>query len=91
MTPKEKADELIAKYKEVVEGYPIDIGDNLEYIYPPHACVINAVLLAVNEIIEQWDYVDTYLADFGGKFSEYNLKFWLLVKKRIIEYQKQKQ
>jgi len=32
-------------------------------------------LIAVNEIIEQWDYIDTYLADDNGGLNP-NLKYW---------------
>lgn len=39
-------------------------------------------IIAVEEIIKQWDYIDTYLADYGGKFNP-NLKYFLEVKQEL--------
>jgi len=38
--------------------------------------------LAVQEIILQWDYIDTYIADLKGALNP-NLKYWLQVKTEI--------
>ncbi len=38
--------------------------------------------LIVDEVIAQWEYIDTYLADLGGKLNP-NLKYWYDVKKEL--------
>jgi len=83
ITPKQKADEIVGKYWKLVNDYPIDLDDNIEYIYLPPSFAIEAAIIEVDEIIYQWDYIDTYIADLGGKFAQYNLKFWYKVKKEI--------
>ena len=68
LTPKEKAKELVEKYRSI----------SLLEKYNAKQCA----LIAVNEIIEQWDYLDTYLADIGGMANP-NLNYWLQVKNEI--------
>jgi hypothetical protein len=70
MTPQEKAKELIEKYEgELVVRTTYGTPKGCAYI-------------AVNEIIEQWEYIDTYLADGRGELTP-NLKYWYEVKKWI--------
>jgi hypothetical protein len=66
MTPKEKALELIDKYKLI----NFDMEDTESHK--------ECALIACQEVIEQWDYIDTYIADLGGKLNP-NLKYWLQV------------
>jgi len=44
---------------------------------------INNAIVAVDEIIEQWDYIDTYLGDGRGELNP-NLKYWYEVKGEIL-------
>jgi hypothetical protein len=67
MTPKEKAEQLIDKM------YSISGLIRFSKIY---------AIVAVNEVIEQWEYIDTYLADGRGQLNP-NLKYWYEVKKCI--------
>lgn len=39
--------------------------------------------ILIDEVIEQWDYIDTYLADDGGNLNP-NLKYWYDVKAALI-------
>lgn len=68
MQTKEKALELVKKML-LDDDVPFDIA-------------IECALIAVNEIIEQWEYIDTHIADDGGKLNP-NLKYWLEVKQEI--------
>ena len=68
MTPKEKAAELRNKmHAEIGWGWRESF---------------NCALIVVDEIIEQWEYVDTYIADLGGELNP-NLKYWYEVKKEL--------
>jgi hypothetical protein len=42
----------------------------------------NCALSCVDEVISQWDYIDTYLADANGELNP-NLKYWMEVKQEI--------
>lgn len=69
-TAKEKAKELFNYYDEL-----------LTYIESKNI-VKQCTIKAVDEIIFQWEYIDTYLADGNGKLNP-NLKYWYEVKKEI--------
>ena len=71
--PKEKAKELVEKFKQY--------ADNSTYGYEQEADK-QCALIAINEIIEQWEYIDTYLADLKGELNP-NLKFWIEVEQEI--------
>lgn len=70
MTPKEKAIELFDKY----DSFLYKEYNNLE--------AKKCALIAVDEIISQWEYIDTYLSDLGGELN-INLKYWYGVKQEI--------
>jgi hypothetical protein len=70
MTPKEKAKELVYKFKDVADAYYINEKSK------------ERALIAVDEIIQQWEIIDTYIADFGGKLNQ-SLKYWQQVKTEI--------
>lgn len=73
MIPKEKAKELVEKFK----NRSIELGEtNSQLMAEANA------LIAVDEIISQWEYIDTYLSDLGGKLN-INLKYWYEVKQEI--------
>lgn len=73
MTPKEKAKELVLKYLRLQEK-------DCEWIHKGIAK--QSALIAVDEIIIQWEYIDTYLSDLGGELNT-NLEYWYDVKQEI--------
>ena len=88
MNQKEKAKELIEKYKPHMYCY---MGSGmLSNTYDESVVLQNAVkcsIIAVEEIIDQWEYIDTYLADGNGELNP-NLKYWYQVKKELENYEK---
>jgi hypothetical protein len=54
--------------------------DKYSYFEPNTAK--QCALIAVDEIIQQWEVIDTYIADFGGELNQ-SLKFWQQVKQEI--------
>jgi len=72
MTPKEKAKELLWKYLPILEGWKCEDSNKAK----------QCALIAVDEIIQQWEVIDTYIADFGGELNQ-SLKFWQEVKQEI--------
>ena len=64
---RKKAEEICNKFRDII-GFS--------------GCTYECALIEVEDIIEQWEYVDTYLADLGGKLNP-NLKFWYGVKKEL--------
>ena len=78
MTPKEKAiDLVINKYGS---NYPIicKMGSRNMYRSEAKQCA----LIAVDEIIGQWEIIDVYLANGNGQLNQ-NLEYWYKVKKEI--------
>lgn len=71
MTPLEKAKSIMRQYELMDITNPV--------------AVAHASLIAVNEVIGQWEYVDTYLADLGGKLNP-NLRYWYDVRTEIKKY-----
>jgi len=72
MTPKEKAQELVDKYdilQAIIEGFSF---------YDSKQCA----LIAVEEIIGQWEIIDVYLANGNGQLNQ-NLEYWYTVKQEI--------
>lgn len=61
MTPKEKAEQIQKRFKD--RGYTNDSE------------IKEMSLIVANEVTEQWEYVDTYLADLNGQLNP-NLKYW---------------
>lgn len=45
---------------------------------------IQCALICVDEMIDQWEYIDTYISDFGGKLNS-NLKYWYEVKQELLK------
>jgi len=77
MTPKEKANELVDKFARI-DGYQdsTDLStclDEIEY-----------ALIAVDEIIEQWSYIYTYIGNMGGQLNP-NLKHWIEVRVELLK------
>lgn len=61
MTPNEKAEQIVNRFKQ--RGYINEVE------------IKEMALIVANEVTEQWEYVDTYLADLGGQLNP-NLKYW---------------
>ena len=66
MTPKEKAEELLDKFVR----------------FTPYSYARQCAIIAVNEVVEQWFEIDTYLGDGNGELNS-NYKYWLEVKEEI--------
>lgn len=73
MEPKEKATELYKKMHSVIETPSNKLRKQRAK---------ETALIAVNEIIEQWNYIDTYLANGNGELNP-NLKYWYAVKTEL--------
>ena len=74
MTPKEKAIELVDKYYHL---FSVEL-ENTIADYEAKECS----LIAVDEIIGQWEIIDVYLANGNGQLNQ-NLEYWYKVKKEI--------
>lgn len=74
MTPQDKAKQLVEKYYNL---FSIQLENEISMMEAKRCA-----LLAVQEIILQWDYIDTYIADLKGALNP-NLKYWLQVKTEI--------
>lgn len=61
MTPKEKVEQILNHFR--------DLG------YTNEKEIKEMSLIVANEVTEQWEYIDTYLADLGGQLNP-NLKYW---------------
>jgi hypothetical protein len=75
MAPKEKSKELFYNFYEI-HSDDIDFGMNKEIAK-------KCALIAVDEVIQQCEVSDTYIADFGGKINK-SLEYWEEVKQEII-------
>jgi hypothetical protein len=91
MTPKEKAKELINRQYSLITG--IDIKYISELIQLPigdshYETAKQSALITVCEIIEQWQYIHTYIANGMGELNP-NLKYWYEVEEEITNQQEQ--
>jgi hypothetical protein len=77
MKAEEKAKELFNKYCYAIRTEETDSGYFTNVIYAKQCAII-----AVDEIIKQWEYIDVYLADVLGELNP-NLKYWYEVKQEI--------
>lgn len=76
MTPEEKATQLIKKYYcQIIDTVKFKKSVSLKEAK-------EFALIAISEIIEQWDYIDTYLGDGRGELNP-NLRYWYEVKKCV--------
>ena len=73
-TPKEKANEMFNKF------YFAQDTDGFHSMSKFRAK--ECTYIALYEIIGQWEYIDTYLADGNGELNP-NLKYWYEVKKEV--------
>ena len=75
MTPKKKAWSIFWNFKNIPDKWK---NEKVFQNYYAKQCA----LLAVDEIIEQWIYIDTYLGNGNGELNP-NLKYWKEVKQEI--------
>jgi hypothetical protein len=81
MTAKEKAKELVSKM--YVEYKPSEDDASGVYVFYMNLEIAKrCALIAVDEIIQQWEVIDTYIADFGGKLNQ-SIRYWQEVKQEI--------
>ena len=83
MNSKEKAEEVVDKFKDYVHGY---VGSSMlsNYEYPDQILsqAKKVAHITVDEVIAQWENIDTYLADGGGELNP-NLRYWQEVKQEL--------
>ena len=78
LTPEQKANDLVDTFRVVLMSEDSDCGDEI-------LCTTIAIQHAhrvVDEVIEQWEYISTYLADLGGQLNP-NLRYWQQVKEAL--------
>jgi hypothetical protein len=79
MNPKEKAEELLNQFIQRIEEinhYNLILDSSIYHDANQFA------LIAADEIIKQWDFIDTYLGDGNGELNP-NLRYWMEVKKEL--------
>ena len=78
-TPKEKAVELVDKYRTYIRA-----GDKYEYLDPEDEVhlAIKCALIAVFEIIDQWEYIHAYISNGMGELNP-NLQYWQEVENEL--------
>ncbi|MCT4253686.1 hypothetical protein HZP34_02940 [Elizabethkingia anophelis] len=76
MEVKDKAIDLKVKFLEIIPNNIIR-DDKVA----AELARVNA-MVCVDEIISQWEYIDTYLADLKGDLNP-NLKYWYSVKQEL--------
>jgi hypothetical protein len=76
MKAEEKANDLITKMEK-----------DFQY-FASREIAIQHALIAVDEVIEQWQYIHTYIANGMGELSP-NLKYWYEVKHELTKQQEQ--
>lgn len=88
MTPKEKAQELIKKFKNHVNPY---IGSGMLSNTHDDGAILRqskfCAEITVDEVIKQWEYIDTHIADLGGELNP-NLRYWQEVREEILNLEK---
>ena len=71
MTVQQKASKL---YTAAYTKWCYELSHEKNYLTAKDIC-----LYICKEVVEQWEYVDTHLADLGGELNP-NLKYWNEVK-----------
>ena len=84
-TSKDKAKILVEKYFfELTKksNYKPVKEDQGKSFHAFERKAIECAKIAVDEIIEQWEYIDTYLSNMGGELNP-NLSYWQEVKNEL--------
>lgn len=82
MEPKEKAKELVNKFKTYSYYDAHDLTSRVKREESNTDSAKECATIAVDEIIDQWIMIDTYIADGDGQLNP-NLKYWKEVKQEI--------
>jgi hypothetical protein len=82
MTPKEKAEWLLDEMSKQTYEYQPYAGANYIKEEIGYEAGKKCAIIAINEIIKQWEYIDAYLADLNGELNP-NLKYWYEVRAAI--------
>jgi hypothetical protein len=81
MTAKDKAKDIVSEM--YIEYKPSEDDASGVYVFYMNLEIAKrCALIAVDEIIQQWEVIDTYIAGFGGKLNQ-SLKYWQEVKQEI--------
>ena len=72
MTPKQKARQLAVEFSRKTDVVKPNLGS------------IEMALKCTKEVIDQWEYIDVYLSDMGGRLNP-NLKYWYDVKQELLK------
>lgn len=78
MTPKEKATSIYNQHYVLLLEADSDISQEVLISILAKKCA----LLSVKEVIEQWEVIDTYIADGRGELNQ-NLKYWYEVREEL--------
>jgi len=74
LTPKEKSEELIGRYRKFKVGLSFCFLSNKE--------AKECALIAAKEVVAQWFIVDTYIGDGRGELNP-NYRYWLEVEREL--------
>jgi len=72
----EKAKQLVGKYKQ--QYYVLN---NLTF---SDQLAAKCAIIATDEVISQWEYISTYLANGMGEFNP-NLQYWIEVRRELTQ------
>lgn len=78
MTPKEKATSIYNQHYVLLLEADSDISQEVLISILAKKCA----LLSVKEVVEQWEVIDTYIADGRGELNQ-NLKYWYEVREEL--------
>lgn len=78
MTPKEKATSIYNQHYVLLLEADSDINQEVLISILAKKCA----MLAVKEVIEQWEVIDTYISDGRGELNQ-NLKYWHEVREEL--------
>ena len=81
MNPREKANNLVNRYYYMLPNNG-ELNSGINSCESRYNEAIECAFVAVDEVIEQWEYIDTYLANGMGELNP-NLKHWYEIKQWI--------
>jgi hypothetical protein len=81
MDSREKANDLVNRYYYMLPNNG-KLNEGINSCDSRYKEAIECAFVTVDEVIEQWEYIDTYLANGMGELNP-NLKHWYEVKQWI--------
>ena len=78
MTPKEKAASIFNQHYMLLFEADSDISEEVLI----SILAKKSAMLAVKEVVEQWEVIDTYISDGRGELNQ-NLKYWYEVREEL--------